>query len=377
MPTNISNEKRYSIFIFLSMFSKGMAEIFIPVVLYNKGFNLSLIFLYFSIKYLVIIITYYLVVELAKIIRFKVLLVLSAIMLGISFYLLTTMGSSISNLLIAATLFALYTETYWAGRHYYALEVIPSKNLSCEVGNIIIAGEIGLIPSAYLGGLAIELLGLKYLTIIITLIALISIIPLLKIKEFKDKEPINASIILKEIPKKSMLYLIFDQFKYLTVLFFPLYLYLNVVENYRYIGIVNVAIGIASMIFVYLFAKKMDKNKKDYLSLGTICLALVLVFKLNITNPLVMIVIGLFEGLATKMQMTSVIRNIYALGQHYNTISYLIVIELIQNIGRFIILGYALLFINNLIEFLAMCIFLFSLASVLEFNTNKNSEQLF
>lgn len=373
MFKNISNEKRYNIFIFLSMFSKGMTEMFIPVVLYNKGFNLYFIFLYFFIKYLVIIITYYLVVELAKVIKFKVLLIISSIILGTSFYLLSIMDNSISNLLIASILMALYTETYWAGRHYYVLEVIPNKDLSCGVGNIIIIGQIALIPSVYLGGLFIEILGLEWLTLIITLISLISVVPLLNIKELKEKEPISVSVIFKNISKKSLLYLIFDQFKYISVLFFPLYLFLNVVENYRYIGIVNIAIGIASMIFVYFFAKKMDKSKKDYLSLSTIFLALVLVFKLNIINPLVMIFIGFLEGLATKMQMTSVIRNIYALGKHYNTISYLIVIELIQNIGRFIILGYALLFINSLIELLAMCIFLFSLASVLEFNTNKTS----
>ena len=85
MFKNISNEKRYNIFIFLSMFSKGMTEMFIPVVLYNKGFNLYFIFLYFFIKYLVIIITYYLVVELAKVIKFKVLLIISSIILGTSF----------------------------------------------------------------------------------------------------------------------------------------------------------------------------------------------------------------------------------------------------------------------------------------------------
>ena len=37
-------------------------------------------------------------------------------------------------------------------------------------------------------------------------------------------------------------------------------------------------------------------------------LALVLVFKLNIINPLIMIFIGFLEGLATKIQMTSVIK---------------------------------------------------------------------
>jgi hypothetical protein len=367
-----NNEKKYNIFILLSSFAYGMAEIYVPVVLYNKDYSLKYIFLYFVVKYALTIITYNPVIKLGRRATFKWLLVISAFTLGLSFYLLSILDGSLLKLLMAAITFAIFTQTYWLGRHYYAIEVLAKKKMSNEVGNIIILSQLATIPSAYLGALAIESLGLKGLTVIITVIVLLSIIPIFLINEKPNIKSLDIKKVFRTIPKSSLLIIMLDQFRLIIVTLFPLYIFLNIIHTYRYIGEVNVVIGIASAFFVYFFSHKMDEKKDDYLHLATFLLGIVFLIKLNIVSVTWMMVIALAEGLVSRMQLTSLTRNMYILGKNYDTSSYLALYEIITNIMCTLIYAFGLLFFpSNLKVFLYIIILIFMLTVFLKFYDEK------
>ena len=42
-----ANQKRFNIYVFLSTFARNLIELFIPIVLYNSGFNLTEIIFFF------------------------------------------------------------------------------------------------------------------------------------------------------------------------------------------------------------------------------------------------------------------------------------------------------------------------------------------
>lgn len=367
----LDNQKKYNLFVFLSTFARGMAEIYVPIFLYNKGMSIQMIMLYFLIKYSIMTISYVPVVYLGKKIKFKWIIVFSSFLLGLAFYFISVMSNNMGDIIKLAIIFAFFTHTYWVGRHYYALEVLPKKDLGDEVGNIIIATQLALIPSAYIGALLIEMLGTTYLSMVIAVISLIAIIPIFFIKEEKITTPIDIMKVLKTIPKASLLFLAIEQLKIIITMLFPLYIFLTIESNFSYIGLLNIAIGVASMLFVYSFCRIIDKKKKDYIYLSCFLLVLVWLAKLSVATASLMLIVSILEGLTSKMHETSVTRNIYALGKNYDACSYIVVYEVFQNIIRVIILALAYFFIKDLKIFLLLSSIVFLLGAFIKFDDGK------
>ncbi len=370
----MTDNMKYNLFVFLSVLASSLADFYIPIILYNQGFTLTHIFTFFLIKFSFIIITYYFIILLAIKIGFKSLLIISAFFLGLSFYLVSIINNSFFCLIKLALLFSLFLQTYWAGRHYYGIFSLTKKEMSNQIGYMVIATQLALIPSAYLGALIIELWGLKILTIIISGIILISIIPLFFIKEKSNYQPLMVKRTLFNIPKENLLLIGLDQARQLMVIFFPLFIYLKIANNYRYIGIINALIGIASIIFVYFFAKKMDKEHKNHLRLAIILLGTILMFKLNITNLYFMLAIAFFEGLISRMHMTAIMSNIYMLGKDFHLPSYLVIYEITTNLIKVIIILIGILFINNIKVFLFFCLFIFLNSHLIKFKQHNKKK---
>jgi hypothetical protein len=371
MLKNISIQRKYDLFVFVSVFGKSLAEIYIPVLLYNKGFGIESILFYFLIKYLSTAITYYPVIRMGIKINIKYLVMISALFLGATYYLLSLPDISTELLMITAVMFSLFSQTYWTARHYYAIEIVDKPAMTGEVGNIIAASELAIIPSAYIGALIINYLGLGVLTIVITAFILISTIPIFNIdtKKLTYRKGIRKT--LKNIPRNSLLVILVDQVSLIIRNFFPLYIYLYVASNYQYIGILNIIVGLSSILFIYFFCYEMDKHKKDYLTLSAILLGGVFLLKLNIVSSVLMILAVVLEGFVFKMYNTSITRDIYALAKDYNTVSYLIIHEVISNLARVIMLVIGILFIKDLVLFLYFCAIIFILTSFIEFDDGK------
>ncbi len=367
-----TNEKKYNLFIILSSFAYGMAEIYVPIVLYNKDYSLKYIFIYFALKYAITLVNFTFVFKLGRLIKFRWILVISALTLGLNFYLLSIIDGSLWLLLITAIVAAIFTQTYWVSRHYYAIEVLAKQRMAHEVGNIIIFSQIAIIPSAFLGALAIEKFGLIGLTIIISAIVLISLIPIFFINEKKEYRSLSILETFKLIPKSSIGVIILDQFRLAIVTLFPLYIFWYIANTYRYIGELNMAIGIASSLFIYFFSHRMSATKNDYLHLSVFLLGIVFLIKLNTISAKMMMVVAILEGLFSRMQLTSFTKNLYVLGKNYDASSYLMVYEIVTNIASTLIYIVGLLFFSsNLKTFLYLIIFLFMLTIFVNFKDQK------
>jgi hypothetical protein len=171
-----------------------------------------------------------------------------------------------------------------------------------------------------------------------------------------------------DIPKKSMWFMLFAQFRMISRYIFPLFLFLYVEDNYEYIGIFNIAVGIASMFFIYFFARKMDREKKDYLILSGVLGAIIYILKLNIKETSLMLLIGLAEGLTDKMYEVAFNRNLYALGHHYDGAFYSVGMEGLQNIGRVFIVLLAIAMGIDLKAYLYISAFMLIISGLIGFD---------
>lgn len=352
----MTNLKRYNIFVFITSFAKLMVELFIPLMLYNKGFSVKDIILFIIIKYIFCVLFIPIGRALGNKYGFDKLMILSSFMFCLTYLYLNFISLSISCLIILALLFSSYLMFYWLGRHIYALSIIEDKKTTDNVGLYSIFTILGGLFATYIGAFVLEKFGFVILSIIVLILMIVSVIPLFKIKDVKFIDTIKLINVFKSFSKKNLIFTAVDQFRYVACTIFPLYVYLYIKKDFSYLGVVNIICGIGSIIYIYFLSKKMDKDKKDYLSASLLLVGLVFLIKLFISTPSLFLIVIFFEGIIKSSVDVITTRNTYCYGKNYEEVVYICFIELINNIFRTIILLLFYIFNFNLVYSLLICI---------------------
>ena len=330
----MSNLKKYNLFIFITSFAKLLVELFIPLILYKNNYSINDIILFLILKYTFCLIFIPIGRKIGNKLSYTKLMLISALLFGVTYIYLNYMKS----LIILSILYSSYLMFYWLGRHVYALSIIENKKTTDNTSLYTIFTILGGLFSSYIGALIIEKFNYFILSIIVVVLMFLSIIPLTKIKDVKIEDENKTLDVMKTFPKRNYIFIVLDQLRYIIITLFPLYIYINVKSNLKFIGFINIIAGVGSVIYIYFLSKKMDKNKKDYLSLSLLLISIVYLFKLFIINKTIFLFIIFMEGIISSSIDTITLRNIYCYGKNYSVISYVTFIELLNNFGRTIFL---------------------------------------
>lgn len=334
----MSNLKKYNIFIFITSFSKGLTQLFLPLILYDYGFSIKKILLFMIFKYLFCVINIPLVLKINKKYNWNKIMILSSVFFSLSYIYMNFISECVYSLIILAYLFSLHLSMYWLGRHIYGLSIIEDKKCTDNVSLYTIFTILGTIPSSLIGSIILKKFGFIYLSIIILLLMIVSIIPLSRVKSSIKYKKVSIEGIIKTFPKRNYMFVFVEQFRYVLNNIFPLFIYLYISKDIKYIGLTNLICSFSSIIFIFFISKKMDKYKKDYLLINSILLSICYLFKLNIFNNSIFYIIVFIEGLFKVVIDNIVNRNTYVYGKNYDIPSYIVFIELLNNISRVVIL---------------------------------------
>ena len=352
----MSDLKKYNIFIFITSFAKLLVEIFIPLILYNMSFTIKEIILFLILKYsfclLFIPVGYFI----GKKYSVSTLMILSSIIFSITYIYLSQINRNLTSLIILSILYSSYLMFYWLGRHAYGLSIIEDKKTTDNVSLYNIFTILGGLFSPFIGSYIIEKTSTLTLSTIVLVLMIISIIPLTKIKKIKLNSNTQIKHIIKSFPKTNYIFNTLDQLRYILYTVLPLWIYINIKSKYSYIGILNIITGLGSIIYIYLLSKKMDKNKKDYLSLSLLIMGIIYLLKITITSNLAYLIITLFEGITKSSLDTITLRNTYVYQKNYCITSYIIFTEIINNIARTLFLIIFYIFNVPLTTMLLICI---------------------
>lgn len=352
----MSDLKKYNIFIFITSFAKLLVEIFIPLILYNMSFTIKEIILFLILKYsfclLFIPVGYFI----GKKYSVSTLMILSSIIFSITYIYLSQINKNLTSLIILSILYSSYLMFYWLGRHTYGLSIIEDKKTTDNVSLYNIFTILGGLFSPFIGSYIIEKTSTLTLSTIVLVLMIISIIPLTKIKKIKLNPNTQIKHIIKSFPKTNYIFNTLDQLRYILYTVLPLWIYINIKSKYSYIGILNIITGLGSIIYIYLLSKKMDKNKKDYLSLSLLIMGIIYLLKITITSNLAYLIITLLEGITKSSLDTITLRNTYVYQKNYCITSYIIFTEIINNIARTLFLIIFYIFNVPLTTMLLICI---------------------
>lgn len=358
----MNNNIKYNIFLLISTLARNLVEVFNIALLYKFNYTIKEILLYYTLFFLFSIFVNIITINLTNYIKSKYILVLSNLLFCYSYYFLNNMNYNIKNLIIFSIVSAISSYSYHSIRHYFALKYTDNSNK--EIGNIAIFSFVGIIISSYLGPYITEKYSFSITVIIILIFSLISMIPLLLIKDETVKEKIKK--IHLNINRKS--FFIFEQSKVLFLLIQPLFLYLFISKDLKYIGIFNIINCIASILFVYYLVRKINVNK--YFKYINILLIIVLILKLNILNKYFILILAFFEGLFIKVYEIASMKNLYQVRKD-NIKSYLVKVEIIFCLTRSMFMFICYLFTDNIRLILYILIF-FILISGFCINSKEN-----
>ena len=343
------NQKKFGMYVFLSTFSRNLIEVFIPVILYKFGYSLKEVILYYLITNVFSLLISYPCVAFSKKFNNKILSIIGIVSFLILQILLNYMIYSIFYIFAIAICYAVYRRGYWIARRYYNLKIVKKDKISLTYSMISILNQFGVIISAYCGSLILDFVNLKVLTNIAIALFLISVIPLYKL-EFAHKknnlklEPIRY---IKKIPKRN-LYL-FGSYELINVVkfLFPLYLYIYVNNTYQTIGILNLITNIALILFTYLYGKKLDTTKNNFLTFSILITVSIYIIKAS-TIGYFLVIVSFLEGIATKMYELTISKEFYTLSKKFEYSNYNLIYELIQNSFRSVIVLILYIFNMNL-----------------------------
>lgn len=332
----MTKQKTYNIFLFLSSFTRNLIEVFSLVLLYKKGYTINNLIFFLFLLYTFGILSNYISLKL----YYKLVLILSSLIYGISFIYLSIMNNNLSSLIILSILLSIGNYSYHVIRHFLALTMINNKKRNTN--NLIIINYLAIIISSLIGTYLINKLSIFITSIIIFSLSFISIIPILKQPKLIISNSKNKSKVI--IPKRKIIFNILEQFKVILLELQPLFIYIYIDNSTYYVGIFNILTHIASLIVIYYLTKKIKYQHTKYY---TLILGLILFLKLNIKNSYTLLFLALLEGIFIKIYETISLNNLYNY-QHNNIKQYLLIEELIFFITKSLIIAIYLILNLNL-----------------------------
>jgi len=371
------DQKRYNIFVFLSTFARQLIELFIPVILYKSWFPLKdVIFYYFGICLFSIMLSP-IIFRVVRRFGYKTILVswvIAFVLLQIS---LANVYFSAWYLLLVSFLFSSYRRCYWITRRFYNLKVIHNDNISVSYSFISIFNQIWSILAAYIWAILLDFVSVEILTVISVFLFLVSIYPISKIKlntNVDKSTKLDLLWTLKSI-KFSDKY-IFGSYELMNAIrfFIPLYLVIYVKDTYQIVWILQVVTWLATIIFSYLYGKKINKDNVNYLGLSIFFLLLVYFLKINVWWILLALV-AFIEWFANKMNDISTNKEIIKLSKNFDYENYNYAYEWIMNVLRLFASVVILLFIDDLKLVIYFLLFVIALSIPLTFMWRKSKSK--
>ena len=362
------DQKRYNIFVFLSTFARQLIELFIPVILYKSWFPFKdVVFYYFGICLFSTILSP-IIFRVVRRFGYKTILVSWVVAFALLQISLANVYFSVWYLLLVAFLFSSYRRCYWMTRRFYNLKVIQDDNISVSYSFISIFNQIWSVLAAYIWAILLDFVSVEVLTVISVLLFLVSIYPIskIKLKEKNNTTKLDLLWTLKSI-KFSNKY-IFGSYELMNAVrfFIPLYLVIYVKDTYQIVWILQVVTWVATIIFSYLYGKKINKDNVNYLGLSIFFLLLIYFLKVNVWWVLLALV-AFIEWFANKMNDISTNKEIIKLSKNFDYENYNYAYEWIMNVLRLFASVVILLFIDDLKLVIYFLLFVISLSIPLTF----------
>lgn len=345
-------------------FALSLISIFIPIFLFDVGFDLTTIIQYYLVLFISFpLFSFFSYIVGAKI-GFKNLMLIRPISLILSYSWLYSLSVFPNTLFFMAVFDGFIASIYWIPFHYFFTKKCDVDNVEGQVGWLFALPQLFSIAAPVIGAIIITYFSFSYLFIIVCFLLIVSAVPLLYMKDYRFDLKVDYKKLFNKSFVKYLFGFIADGVSYIVIsIFLPIYIYVLFGGTLE-LGFYSTFLGLSGFIAPLLISGASKGKTSLFIKIGTLLEAFVFLFVIFAQTQLEFFFIGFLLGLFTTIWSVPFYTRMYKHAKKESTLEFLIVREVILNTARIVVLAVFLLFNNNFLS-----VFIFEIASRLFFLT--------
>ena len=371
MKDRTSNQIKFNIFSFISIFARSLLEVFISLYLFKNGFSIKSVLTFYLLENGFAFFISYLFVKIGEKYKYSTVMYIGIFSFIVLQIVLNNIVHSYMYIILISFLYSLYSRGYWVSRRYYITDIIPQRNSSESFSILMIVSEIASIISGYFGGFLLDSFNILSLTIISSVLLVISVIPLIKIKTKTSNKKIELIKNLKKYDKRNYVAFSLYEINNLLTFIFPIYIAMYIKDSYIMASSINAISNLAIIVFILVYGRII--KKRNYFVISSALFVFISISKLFFLNYFIF-VFYFIEGLIKKMQEQSVNKIYFENRRGMDLTHYNLIYQLTESLVRVVVV-LPLLFIND-IKMMILFILLFISAELVIYAFFKKSKNL-
>ncbi len=295
----------YELSVWLHTFARSLIAIFIPIFIFQTGYTIQEVIVYYLI-YSILDVILSLVARwlIQKIGARWVTIVASIFSLAFFTALYALVPNSWWLLILIAVLSASYDALYWVAHIYLFMKCSKhNNNVSKDASFQLIVKKIAGILAPALGAAVIIFFDRQVLILVSIVFLSLSVIPLFKLKKIEDR-PLKAVKSWSEFFKKkdmfqeyimSALYAIHSTAEWII---WPLFIYISL-GNIQAVALLPIIVSFTTIVFIYLAGNSAKKKRGLLIVVGSVSIASIWFLRIIIDSSIFyytsVFLVGLFS----------------------------------------------------------------------------------
>ena len=328
--------------VFLRTLAGAIINIFVPVFLYQLGFSIGQIALFYIVNIVAMVLLYPFGFFLATKIGLKHLMAIGTF-LFFGFYLILPLIENGLFYLLPALFHAVANIFYWSAFHTHLTRSVSKKHSAQELSLFQIISMLTTLLGPLIGAVLILFFSFNVTFVIVAFLLLCSVIPLFFTQESFLENPLSVRDFFSQLTTNRLLGHIGEGVEnYSTLIIWPLFIYV-IVQGVLSLGVIISLSALPIMWFVWRLSKQVDANPSRVLSKAVYASSFLYLLRPFIIHPIGLFIMNFLNNLTNHSVHLSFHKIIYS--QAKKSVSYIYFREVFLGLGRVIVLF--VLFVSN------------------------------
>lgn len=354
--------------IWLHVFARSLVSVFIPIFLFNAGYSVGEVMVYYFIYNAIDVPLNFFARWLTRKIGARMVVIIGQIFMLLFFISLSLLvPDSWWYLVLVGFLAAMYDALYWVAHLYFFVECSTHKeNISRDMSLLQIVKQIAAVIAPAIGAAILIFFSEDSLLFVSAGFVALSIIPLFGIRNIQDK-PTGPQKKLKEFFHS------WDTTRdYISVMFwgihasveqviFPVFIFV-LFSSIKSVAALPIIVAIASMLFTYFAGRIKKEQRARTIAIGATLIATIWILRLMLGNDIFYYVSVFFVGLFSVLVNVPLVSTVFEKGERIDGLSSSAYRNAASMFSKMILFGFLALFTNVFnISFVSAALALFLL----------------
>lgn len=286
----------------LRYFGLSMISIFVPIFLIKMGYSLFTVLMFLGLSNLVHALCVIPAAKVASRFGCKHTILFSIPITILFFFMLYSLEVYHWPIYLLSVVKGVYNSHYWLGYHVDFSTFSDKKNRGSEVGFANIVGTAVHVIGPAAGGFILVFLGFKLLFAFVSVLLVLSAIPLFFSKDGHDAFNFSITGIFKG--RKIRDYIGFSAYAVeggINMALWPLYIFFAVLNSYSTLGMVSSVSLFVSLIFTFFVGRLADIKRKLLLKIGSFLNAAVWMIRTMVATSLQVFAVDSLYGITQTL----------------------------------------------------------------------------